>query len=201
MLDFWFGPPDSPQHGQPRAEWFRKDPAFDAQIAQRFGRLVRQALAGALDHWVQPLAALPGLALVVVLDQFTRNTGRDRPAAFAGDARALALATALVDAGMDRALIGVHRQFLYLPFEHAEDLAVQQRSVRLFTQLAADAPAQAGLVDWAQRHLDIVARFGRFPPPQCRTGPHQHGRGSGLPAHPGLGLLAPAASKTAQRAR
>lgn len=165
VLDFWFGPPGDPDHGRPRPQWFRKDPAFDAEIARRFGALIEQALAGGLDDWAaspdtQPL---PALARLIVLDQFTRNTLRDSARAFAGDALALAGAEALVASGADRQLSGVQRQFAYLPFEHAEDIAAQRRALQLFGRLAQDEPTLADLLTWAQRHHDIVARFGRFP--------------------------------------
>ncbi|MDH4392948.1 MAG: DUF924 domain-containing protein [Aquabacterium sp.] len=164
VLDFWFGPPDDPGHAQPRAMWFKKDAAFDAQVAQRFGPLIEHALVGGIDGWLtQPVDALPALARVLVLDQFTRNVFRSSAHAFAGDAMALQTALALVASGVDRTLTPVQRQFAYLPFEHAEDLSHQRTSVQLFQQLAADDPASAGLVPWAQKHLDIVARFGRFP--------------------------------------
>lgn len=163
VLDYWFGPPDDPGHRQPRAAWFRKDPAFDAEIARRFGPLVERALAGDLDDWADPARPRVALARVIVLDQFPRNLFRGQARAFAGDARALAGAQALVASGQDRALSGVQRQFVYLPFEHAEDLAHQHTALRLFGALAGDEPALGDLVVWAQRHLDIVARFGRFP--------------------------------------
>lgn len=163
VLDFWFGPPEDPGHATARPEWFRKDSAFDERIRTRFGGLIAAALRGGCDHWLTPFAPLPALALVIVLDQFTRNTGRDTAAAFAGDARALAIAERLVTSGFDRQLTGVQRQFAYLPFEHAEDLAMQDRAVALFTRLAQDEPALAELVTWAERHRVVVARFGRFP--------------------------------------
>ncbi|HOM11779.1 MAG TPA: DUF924 family protein [Rubrivivax sp.] len=161
VLDFWFGRPGEAHHLQPRPEWFRKDPAFDALIAQRFGALIGAALRGELAAW----AAWPhsALARIVVLDQFTRNARRDGAGMFAGDALALAAARAMVDAGQDRSLPGVMRQFVYLPFEHAEALAEQQRSLQLFEGLERDEPALAGLLEWARKHHDIVARFGRFP--------------------------------------
>lgn len=161
VLDFWFGPPDDPGHAQPRAAWFRKDAAFDATIRERFGALIEAALAGALADWAQQ--PLPALAQVIVLDQFTRNAFRDTARAFAGDARALAAAQAMVGQGQDRGLSGVQRQFVYLPFEHAEDLAMQRESLRLFAELGQEVPALAGLLEWARKHHDIVARFGRFP--------------------------------------
>ena len=87
VLDFWFGAPGSPEHGSQRAEWFRKDPAFDARIAERFGPLIERALAGELRDWdADPASAL---ARILLLDQFTRNTFRDTARAFAGDTLAL----------------------------------------------------------------------------------------------------------------
>jgi len=164
VLDFWFGPPADPGYLLTRPQWFRKDEAFDAQVLQRFGPLIEQALVGGIDHWVAPpLAALPALARVIVLDQFTRNAFRGTARAFAGDALALQTARALVASGLDRQLSGVQRQFAYLPFEHAEDLAHQHTAVQLFTQLGRDEPALGGLLEWARRHHDIVERFGRFP--------------------------------------
>ena len=161
VLDFWFLPAGDPGHGAERAEWFRKDEAFDRAIAARFGALIERGLAGALDAWrATPRGAL---AEIVVLDQFTRNVFRGTPRAFAGDARALAAARALVAAGADRGLPAVARQFAYLPFEHAEDRAMQEEAMRLFAGLAAEHPEQADLLRWAAAHRDIVARFGRFP--------------------------------------
>jgi uncharacterized protein (DUF924 family) len=161
VLDFWFGPPGEAHHLQTRPEWFRKDDDFDALIAQRFGALIDAGLRGELADWAgQPLSAL---ALIVLLDQFTRNTRRGTAGMFAGDAQALATARALVASGDDRHLAGVQRQFVYLPFEHSETLADQIECLRLFEQLGRDQPALAGLLEWAQKHHDVVARFGRFP--------------------------------------
>jgi len=161
VLDFWFGAPGSADYGQARAAWFRKDPAFDASIAQRFGATLEAALAGTLAHWT----ATPDgtLALIVVLDQFTRNAFRDTPRAFAGDAAARTLAQQLVASGADRTLGSVQRSFAYLPFEHAEDLALQDEGVRLFGELAAADPQRREALDYAQRHRAVIARFGRFP--------------------------------------
>jgi uncharacterized protein (DUF924 family) len=149
---------------QMRAQWFRKDEAFDASILERFGTLIEKALVGGIDTWVAPpLTVLPALAQVVVLDQFTRNAFRSSARAFAGDPVALQTARALVASGLDRQLSGVQRLFVYLPFEHAEERSHQRTSVQLFEQLGRDDPALAGLLEWAQRHHDIVERFGRFP--------------------------------------
>jgi len=162
VLDFWFGEPPAQS---PRGEWFRKDAGFDAQIQARFGATLEAALAGQLQGWT---ASSEGtLALIVVLDQFTRNIsrnpGRDAAAAFAGDPQALALAQALVASGGHRDLLPLQRWFAYLPFEHAEDMAAQRQSMQLFTTLAAEHPALADATHWAQKHHDVVARFGRYP--------------------------------------
>ena len=186
VLDFWFGTPDDPLHHSPRDKWFVKDPAFDAECGQRFGALIEQALAGALGHW----ATLPqgALAQIVVLDQFTRNVFRGSARAFAGDARALAAAQALVAGGGDRQLTGVQRQFVYLPFEHAEDLVMQREALRLFAQLEHDEPALAGLLQWAQRHHDIVERFGRFPHRNAALGRTSTAEELGFLQQPGSGF-------------
>lgn len=161
VLDFWFGRPGDEFHLRTRPEWFRKDAGFDASIQQCFGALIDSALRGELAHWAaQPLSAL---AQLIVLDQFTRNTRRNTAGMFAGDAQALAAARAMCAAGADRLLAPVQRQFVYLPFEHAETLPDQRESLRLFAQLGRDDPALADLLEWAQKHHDIVARFGRFP--------------------------------------
>jgi len=160
VLEFWFGAPDSPEFGRPRAPWFVKSAEFDALIRDRFLATHEAAAAGALDAWSsRPLAAL---ALAVVLDQFPRNTFRGTPRAFAADARALALARDAVQRGFDEVLLPVQRWFVYLPFEHAEDLAAQERSIALFRRLAAEE-GLASLVEWAEKHAAIVRRFGRYP--------------------------------------
>ena len=164
VLDFWFGPTDDPGHGQPRKAWFVKDPAFDAEINRRFGPLIEQALVGGIDDWLtQPLDALPALARVIVLDQFTRNVFRNTARAFAGDAAALQTARALVATGADRSLTSVQRSFVYLPFEHAEDISMQQQSLNLFDGLAAEHPALGEAALWAHKHQQVVQRFGRYP--------------------------------------
>jgi uncharacterized protein (DUF924 family) len=156
VLEFWFGPAP---HAS-RAEWFRKDPAFDALIRTRFGETIDSALAGAHRDWRSE--GQGALAHVVVLDQFTRNVFRDTPRAFAGDPEALATATSVVDAGLDRSFDRFERAFLYLPFEHAEDRAIQDRSIVLFTRLR-DETGDANSLEYAQKHAAIVRRFGRYP--------------------------------------
>jgi uncharacterized protein (DUF924 family) len=156
VLDFWFA-----GSNEPRAEWFKKDAAFDALIAERFGTLIEQALSDGLAAWAQePDSAL---AQLIVLDQFTRNTFRDTPRAFAGDALALPAARAMVSRGDHLALPPLHRLFVFLPFEHAEDRATQEESLRLFAALSATDMSLADFEDYARRHAAVIERFGRFP--------------------------------------
>jgi uncharacterized protein (DUF924 family) len=169
ILEFWFAPraeePGADTAGASRvaptrAFWFVKDERFDAEIRERFGAALAAGIAGAFGEWcVTPHGSL---ARVVLLDQFARNAFRGTPDAFAGDARALATAEDAVARGFDRALEPCERWFLYMPFEHSEALAQQERAVELFRALAAET----GLADplpWAERHRDVIRRFGRFP--------------------------------------
>lgn len=158
VLEFWFGPPP---RDAVRAEWFKKDAAFDEQIRTRFSKLMQQALDGGLREW----AALPSTAAarIVLLDQFTRNLNRGSAAAFSGDALALAAARAMVAHGDDLRLTGAMRSFVYLPFEHSESAEAQAESLRLFSALARQHPAQADAELWAKKHAEIIARFGRYP--------------------------------------
>jgi uncharacterized protein (DUF924 family) len=164
VLDFWFNPGDPSElaaPGKARAEWFRNDAAFDATIRARFAGFVEAALEGGLRDWD---ATAPGaLARILLLDQFTRNIYRDTSRAFAGDTLALAAADVLIDAGDDRKLPPLQRWFAYLPFEHAEDIAMQERAVELFGLLAEEKPSLLTALDYAIRHRDVIVRFGRFP--------------------------------------
>jgi uncharacterized protein (DUF924 family) len=160
VLAFWFGEPGSADYGKPRPAWFRKDPAFDEEIRHRFLALHARAALGELERWHDDPDSL--LALVVVLDQFSRNLYRGDPRAFSQDAAALACAQLALERGWDEARMPVERQFAYLPFEHAEDPAMQERSVALFSALEA-FPETKGLSVWAEKHRVIIRRFGRFP--------------------------------------
>jgi len=160
LIDFWFGPPGSPVRFAQRDVWFEVNPAFDAQCRERFGALRGRAAAGECADWT--LEAEPCLALVLLLDQFPRNLFRGSAAAFATDGQARDAARAALGRGFDRSLPASWRQFIYLPFEHSEDLADQELSVKLAGALARD-PAFARALDYAQRHHAIIARFGRFP--------------------------------------
>jgi uncharacterized protein (DUF924 family) len=156
VLEFWFGKP----RGKSRAEWFRKDAAFDAVIRERFGALHAAAARGELEAW--RASAEPMLALVIVLDQFSRNLYRGDARAFAQDAHARECAVEALARGDDLGLLPVEREFLYLPFEHSEDLADQEKCVELMRSLESFEETR-GLSAWAVRHRDVIRRFGRFP--------------------------------------
>jgi uncharacterized protein (DUF924 family) len=164
VLDFWFGEPGSPEFGGASPRWFNGGDAFDAHIAARFGATLEAARRGECDAWqATPLGAL---ALVIVLDQFSRNIHRGRAQAFAADARALDVARQLVASGAHFDLpTPEHRVFAYLPFEHAESLDAQRESVRLFEAHARETgqTGKGSYVDYAHRHAAVIERFGRFP--------------------------------------
>ncbi len=161
VLDFWFLPADDPDHGKAREVWFRKDPAFDQLIRERFEPLLGALERGELSAWGDSPRAR--LARILIADQFTRNTRRDDPRAFALDPIALAETRALVASGADRDLKPAERSFAYLPFEHAESLADQDEAIRLYNALAQDAPEWNESLVWAVKHRDVIVRFGRFP--------------------------------------
>ena len=144
ILQFWFGPKGAPD--ERREAWFKVDAAFDDATRRNFGDEVEAALAD------------ENLALILLLDQFTRNLFRGDAKAFAGDARALRLAKSALARGHDCELGEIRRGFLYLPFEHSESPADQERSVELFEALGDEVS-----LDFAIRHRDVIARFGRFP--------------------------------------
>lgn len=161
ILNFWFGRPGEANYGQPRSQWFRKDAAFDAEIGDRFLHAVEAALAGRLTDWPDNQQSL--LARLILLDQFPRNLFRHQAKAFAGDAEARQRAEKALAQGWDKPLSAVEKLFVYLPFEHSEALGDQQRSLALFTALAAEHPGCTGYLDYARRHYEVIARFGRFP--------------------------------------
>ncbi|MDQ2928863.1 MAG: DUF924 domain-containing protein [Pseudomonadota bacterium] len=161
VLDFWFGRPGSKEFGSQRKVWFSKDEAFDAGVAGAFSHSIERALRGELDGWAD--SGANALARILMLDQFTRNAFRGQPRAFAGDAQALAAASAMVGSRQDESLPPFMRAFAYMPFEHAEGLAMQDEAVRLFSRLAVAAPDLASMLDYAHLHHAVIERFGRFP--------------------------------------
>jgi uncharacterized protein (DUF924 family) len=161
VLDLWFGEAGSPEFGADRKLWWKKERAFDAMLTGRFGALLEEAHAGGLREWESTPCGM--LALIVLLDQFSRNCFRNTPRAFAGDARALALARRLVESGDDMSLPSAyHRAFAYMPFEHDETPESQRESLRLFGALK-DETGVSSFYESALEHAEVIERFGRFP--------------------------------------
>ncbi len=156
VLNAWFT--DGPD--TQRTAWFTKDPAFDETLRTGFADALQEARQCALDGWAETPSG--ALALIILLDQVARNIHRGNPESFAGDAQALKLARRLAEAGDDRRLTPTQRIFAYLPFEHSEALADQDRSVALFESMR-DAPEMQSVIDFAHRHRAVISRFGRFP--------------------------------------
>ncbi len=149
VLDFWFAE-------STRAKWWVRDPAFDEAVQRTLGPLHEKAAAGLLAHWQE--SAEGALSLVVLLDQVPRNIFRDTARAFATDEQARWVAVHAVDRGFDRATDVGRRLFFYMPFQHSEDLADQDRACALVGSLG-----DAELLRYAEAHRRIVQRFGRFP--------------------------------------
>lgn len=156
VLSFWFDGDPIDGRPAPRELWFKPTPEFDRQIAHGFADDHERATAGDFDRLRETAAGC--LALVILLDQLPRNMFRGTARSFATDGKALAVARHALDNGFDAPLAPVARLFLYLPFEHSEDPADQERSVELFEALENDY-----WIDYAVRHRDVIARFGRFP--------------------------------------
>lgn len=158
VLEFWFG--SGEDYGKRHKRWFAKDPAFDAELRTRFAPLLEELAAGAYQEWLdEPRACL---ARIVALDQFSRQIHRDSARAFASDPLALESARRAVQRQYDAAMLPVERLFTYLPFEHSESLADQERACELIEPLA-QFPETNDALRYAIAHRDIVARFGRFP--------------------------------------
>jgi uncharacterized protein (DUF924 family) len=164
ILVYWFGDEDD---ARSRSNlWFGQSDATDAEIRTAFGRDHELAAEGRLDEWAA--TARGRLALILMLDQFSRHIHRGRPAAHAHDLRAQTLAVEGIARGVDRRLSPLERWFFYMPLMHAEDLDLQARSVHCFRQLVEDAPEQyrdavQAAYDHARQHRDMIERFGRFP--------------------------------------
>jgi uncharacterized protein (DUF924 family) len=148
VLSFW-------REAGPK-RWFAQDPAFDAEIRERFLATHEAAAAGRLSAW--EATAARALALVIALDQFPRNMFRGTAQAFSTDGLALAAARRAIERGFDQAIPMPERNFFYLPFEHSEKLADQEHCLAL-----SEATGDAEAVKWAKIHLDVIRRFGRFP--------------------------------------
>lgn len=144
IIEFWFD-------AQNKVLWFSKNPEFDNLIKTKFLHFYEQALLGKLDHWKESPEGI--LALIIVFDQFPRNIFRNTAKSFATDERALNLAKPAIENSIDKKLVSdEYRHFLYMPFMHSEVLSDQEKSLQLFKHN-----------EYAQRHYDIIRRFGRFP--------------------------------------
>ena len=168
VLSFWIEPkPVTEDELAQRGKiWFFGGKELDQKIHEEFGELVERATRGELDDWAA--TARGRLALVILLDQFTRNLYRGSPRAFASDAKAVELAASGYDAGMFDAFDSIDHMFMSLPFSHSENLEHQKRAVRecvRYTQAARPEwkKMTRAAVDFARKHLDVIARFGRFP--------------------------------------
>ncbi|MGY0503986.1 DUF924 family protein [Luteimonas sp. e5] len=193
VLEFWLGayPLDDDAMRRVQRQWFRKSKAFDAKLRHHFENTIAEARAGRLDDWATQ--AEGRLALLIVLDQFTRNAFRGQPKSFAGDAQAQALAVDGVEIGHDQAVPPLARIFCYMPLEHAEDAAMQARSVDLFSALreAPDAEPKAYFsraLTHARRHREVITRFGRFPHRNAILGRSNTAEERAWLAQPGTGF-------------
>ncbi len=163
--EYWFGKLDETGMAAPERHklWFQSSAEDDRRCEQLFSSLVESAIAGDLEQWAGSDRGL--IALILLLDQFTRTIFRNTPRAFAGDSRALALTQHCIAHGHHQRLPAIHQVFLYLPLEHCENLEVQEECVSLFEELTAvtGLEAMANFSRYAVAHRDVIARFGRFP--------------------------------------
>ena len=160
ILDFWFGNLEDPDYGQPRQVWFKKDPSFDETVRSQFLEHYHLAAASKLDNWQETPEGC--LALILLLDQFPRNMFRAKAQAFATDPKARAIAEYAIAHQFDLQMLPVQRLFIYIPFEHSENIEHQQRAIDLLNQLKHE-PYSANFIDYALRHFRVIERFGRFP--------------------------------------
>ena len=151
ILDFWF------KETQPQ-QWFQKNPEYDELVKSNFLETYEIARQGALDEWKNDADGV--LCLCLLLDQFPRNMFRDTPQAFATDAQALLIAKYALSKGLDQVISPEKRRFVYLPFEHSENLSDQKKSLELFETMKSDDPLS---YDYAVRHYEVIEKYGRFP--------------------------------------
>lgn len=163
VLEYWFGEiGDDGNVVEDRSWlWWEKNQEVDAEIKRKFEAAVQAAAAGELTKW--QTTAEGQLALIILLDQMTRNMYRDTSQMFAYDSQALALAKEGIAQGMDQKLPLIQRVFFYMPLEHAEEDEAQQLSVEKFAALAEEKPDFEIYLDFAHKHKVIIDRFGRYP--------------------------------------
>lgn len=193
ILDFWFGA-DADEARLLAARtprWFKHDPGFDDEIRSRFAKGFADAAQGRLDAWADSPPRC--LALLILLDQFSRNLHRDSPRAFSTDALAQRICLEGLRRGHDRVLSRPQRVFFYLPLEHAENLSLQHASVALFAALRDEAPAPVrshydGFLRYADAHREVIAAHGRFPHRNAVLGRDSSAAEVAYLAQPGAGF-------------
>lgn len=168
VLEFWFGKlenkADFPQ--EKASMWFGNGANYDAEIKQKFSLLHQQACNNQLQHWQSSSDSL--LALIIILDQFSRHIYRNTARSFAQDKQAIKLVQYGIDQGLDQSLFYVQRKFFYMPLMHAEDLEIQKLSIEMFTRLRDEVPSEltetyARSLSFAESHYYVISKFGRFP--------------------------------------
>jgi len=171
ILNFWFGEPSAPSYDQYKDCWFQSTPELDEQIRKQFEPVYQKAIKGELDALSQTPKGC--LALVIILDQFPRNMYRGTPQAFTSDAKALKVAKEAVKKKFDQNLLPVQRMFLYLPYEHSENIEDQEQSVKLFENLEDELALK-----YAIEHRDTIVQFGHFPYRNVILRRRKYGRGN-----------------------
>jgi len=168
ILQFWFGAFPTPYSADATKTdmWFKNGAAYDSEIFIQFGIDYEKAIHDELDDWLDSYRGR--LALIILLDQFSRHIHRGSAAAFAQDAKAQALCIDGIGAGDDAKMHAIERSFFYLPLEHAEDIEKQNLAVKAYEQLVRDVPEQYQKpfkmnLAFAQRHHLVIEKFGRFP--------------------------------------
>lgn len=168
VLNFWFG--DLSEQGDwdkaIQKSWFMGGAAMDTRIREGFEHTYQRAINGELDHWVNDHHGR--LALVVILDQFSRNLHRGSAQAFAQDPKALQITLDTINARLDSTYLPIERTFLYMPLEHSERMSDQLLSVQVMTRNAKDVPSSQskllnGFIEYAHNHMVLIEQFGRFP--------------------------------------
>jgi len=168
VIRYWFGDCQTAIdiNNEKKKLWWSKDAEIDAEIDRRFSELIDAVATGELDHWTESISGL--LASIICTDQFPRNVYRGQSKSFAYDTIALRFARQAVAMELDRKLPLVKRVFVYLPFEHSENLDDQRQAVALMESLVKEAGPEekqlfSGFLNFAQRHYDVIAEFSRFP--------------------------------------
>lgn len=168
LVEYWVGEEDiTPEaFGEKTRLWYFSKPETDEYIREHFGELLSAAERGELDHWADSATGM--LALVILLDQFSRNLHRGSPDAFRNDGKAQSLLATFIESGQDESLTVPQKLLLYHPLHHAEDVSLQRLCVEKFRSLAADCdegwkPVVSETVKFSEEHADIIEQFGRFP--------------------------------------